>query len=133
MNEVGVSRLSLVSVEVAAEPEQIIPQGFEEYEQKIGQLVSSVVVEVKPEATASNYLVKRRLIAVEDLPLEQPKSPLDVLTDPELEVAGLLALGVANPRIAKKLFMPEDTVAAHVSAIFGKFEVLDRLRAGLAV
>jgi DNA-binding NarL/FixJ family response regulator len=44
----------------------------------------------------------------------------DVLTRRELEVAGLLARGLSNRRIAEALVISQDTVAVHVKHILAK-------------
>ncbi len=49
----------------------------------------------------------------------------------EFEVAKLIALGDSNKVIARKLNIAERTVKAHVSTIFTKLEVNDRLKLAL--
>jgi DNA-binding NarL/FixJ family response regulator len=60
------------------------------------------------------------------------------LTPRELEVVRFVATGLKNADIARRLFISEETVKAHVSNVFGKLGVRDRvelalhaLRAGL--
>ena len=53
------------------------------------------------------------------------------LTDRELEVLKLIASGLSNADIAKRLFLSEGTVRNHVSAILAKLEVSDRTQAAL--
>ena len=51
------------------------------------------------------------------------------LTDRELEVLGLLSEGMSNADIGTSLFMTEGTVKGHVSAIFSKLNVANRVQA----
>jgi DNA-binding NarL/FixJ family response regulator len=53
------------------------------------------------------------------------------LSTREIEVAKLVAQGDSNKVIARKLNITERTVKAHLSAIFGKLEVNDRLKLAL--
>lgn len=48
----------------------------------------------------------------------RPKDPLDVLTDREREVPGLVAEGLSNRAVAARLHVTERTVEAHVTVIF---------------
>ncbi len=48
------------------------------------------------------------------------KDPLAELTPRELEVLGLMAEGRTNAGIAKRLWLTEKTVEAHVRSILGK-------------
>lgn len=54
------------------------------------------------------------------------------LTPREFEVLQLVAKGLNNPDIAKKLNISKSTAKAHVSAIIRKFKVKNRLEAVLA-
>jgi two-component system, NarL family, nitrate/nitrite response regulator NarL len=60
---------------------------------------------------------------------EQQK--IDALTTRELEVVALVAAGCRNRDIAQRLFISETTVRHHLTAIFSKLELSDRL--GLAL
>ncbi|MBV9592209.1 MAG: AAA family ATPase [Actinobacteria bacterium] len=51
------------------------------------------------------------------------------LTDRELEVLGLLGLGLSNAEIARRLFLSEKTVGHHVSAVLRKVGEPTRARA----
>jgi len=52
-----------------------------------------------------------------------PEQALGELTGRELEVLGLMAEGLTNAGIAKRLWLTERTVEAHVRAIFSKLEL----------
>jgi DNA-binding NarL/FixJ family response regulator len=55
----------------------------------------------------------------------------DKLTQRETEVLQLLARGLSNEDIAKKLFLSEGTVRNHISAIVDKLGVSDRTQAAI--
>jgi len=57
------------------------------------------------------------------------KTPAVTLSARETEVLGLVAQGLSNPAIAKKLFLGEATVKTHLLHVFEKLEVNDRTRA----
>ena len=57
------------------------------------------------------------------------KTPAVTLSPRETEVLGLVAQGLSNPAIAKKLFLGEATVKTHLLHAFEKLEVGDRTRA----
>lgn len=61
------------------------------------------------------------------------KNKLDVsqLSSREKAVAGLVALGKSNKEVARELSITERTVKAHLSAVFEKLNVRDRLQLAL--
>jgi DNA-binding CsgD family transcriptional regulator/tetratricopeptide (TPR) repeat protein len=79
-------------------------------------------------------IVRRRLHeqGVRNLPRGPRASTRDNpagLTDRELEVLALMAQGLANPQIAKKLFRSAKTVGHHVSAVLAKLGAASRMEA----
>ena len=68
-------------------------------------------------------------------PSPRPTAPVVVaglaepLTDRELEVLGLLAVGMANKQIAKQLVVALETAKKHVSHILGKLGAANRTQA----
>lgn len=52
--------------------------------------------------------------------------PFPVLTDREREVLDLIAEGLTNRDIARRLTLSDKTVRNHVSNIFAKLQVADR-------
>jgi DNA-binding NarL/FixJ family response regulator len=53
---------------------------------------------------------------------------IDQLTKREREIIALVAEGLKNKEIAARLFISSATVRHHLSAIFAKLEVADRLK-----
>ena len=53
------------------------------------------------------------------------------LTRRELEVLGLVGQGLANKQIARRLGIGERTVKAHLTSIFQRLGVSDRVQAAL--
>jgi LuxR family maltose regulon positive regulatory protein len=65
-------------------------------------------------------------------PAHTPASPQELvepLSERELEVLQLVALGLTNPEIAARLFLSLNTVKAHARNIYGKFGVHNRTQA----
>jgi len=62
-------------------------------------------------------------------PASGPPESLAELTPRELEVLQLLAEGLSNSEIAKALFLSEPTVKTHVTRIFSKLDLRDRVQA----
>jgi two-component system, NarL family, nitrate/nitrite response regulator NarL len=55
------------------------------------------------------------------------KTKITTLTDREREVISLVGEGLKNRQIAERLFITETTVTHHLSSVFSKLEVSDRL------
>ena len=89
------------------------------------------------------YWIQRKLIAkmINDLAREMTDSHnpggrdentvIDALTPRELQVAKMVRLGGNNKMIARELDISERTVKAHLSAIFRKLEIQNRLHLAL--
>ena len=69
-------------------------------------------------------LLKRAMTA----PVKEGKAS-DLLSERELEVLRLVALGMSNKEIAEKLFLSQRTVKAHLTNIFNKLNVASRSEA----
>jgi DNA-binding NarL/FixJ family response regulator len=60
---------------------------------------------------------------------ERRPAALDDLTERELEVFELIGRGLSNAEIAEALFLGETTVKTHVSRVFAKLDLRDRVGA----
>jgi DNA-binding NarL/FixJ family response regulator len=56
---------------------------------------------------------------------------VDPLSEREIEILQLLAQGLANKEIARKLYLAEGTVKNYVTSILGKIGVRDRTKAAI--
>ena len=74
--------------------------------------------------------IARKVIQELNRPKEEPLTP-DPLTERELEILQLLAQGVENKEIARRLFLREATVRTHVSNILSKLHLANRVQATL--
>ena len=61
----------------------------------------------------------------------EPATPIEPLTEREIEVLGLITRGLTNEQIGEKLFISEATVRTHVSHILGKLNLANRTQAAL--
>ncbi len=86
-------------------------------------------------AAATGLVVLHPEVVDSLLPLKEfptralPTSPIQALTAREIEVLGMLALGLGNKTIAKRLGISEHTVKFHVSSIFAKLSASTRTEA----
>ena len=65
------------------------------------------------------------------LSAQRTPGPLEGLTDREREVLALVAEGLPNKQIARRLEISEKTVKAHLTSVFRAIGVNDRMQAGL--
>ena len=98
-------------------------------------LVKAVEVVQKGEIWAGRALIAR---LVEELGIRpgrvrggKPGSRVAALTRRERDIAGLVASGASNKEVAHELGVSERTVKAHLTAIFRKLGLTDRLRLAL--
>jgi DNA-binding NarL/FixJ family response regulator len=59
--------------------------------------------------------------------IDPEQAKIDSLTNRELEVLALITEGLRSKEIAQRLFISESTVTHHLSSIFSKLEVSDRM------
>ncbi|MFZ1245407.1 MAG: response regulator transcription factor [Azonexus sp.] len=64
---------------------------------------------------------------------QNTESCLSLLSEREAQVARLVAGGASNKEIAEQLFITERTVKAHLSAVFEKLGLRDRLQLSLKI
>jgi DNA-binding NarL/FixJ family response regulator len=63
---------------------------------------------------------------------EGPPPSLGSLTERELEILRLLASGLSNAELGARLYLSEPTIKTHLSSIFRKLRVRDRVQAVIA-
>jgi DNA-binding NarL/FixJ family response regulator len=96
-------------------------------------LVRTIRAVAQGEALFGPAVARRFMSYFNDL-RSAPQSPAPVfpeLTDREREVLELIAQGESNPRIAELLSLSSKTVRNHISSIFNKLQVADRVQAVL--
>ena len=99
------------------------------------QLVDGVRVVASGEALLAPTVTRRLLERfTPTLPGgDEPAPPtLESLTERELEILTLLASGLSNAELGAKLYLSEPTIKTHLSSIFRKLGVRDRVQAVIA-
>jgi DNA-binding NarL/FixJ family response regulator len=96
------------------------------------QLIDAVRAVAKGDAllapTVTRRLIEHMVRGTSPRPPARPAG-LDELTDRELEVFRLVAKGLSNGEVADRLFVEPATVKSHVSRIFAKLGLRDRVQA----
>lgn len=84
-------------------------------------------------ASGENFIQPNLIPALNAKMMEKSEDrlKLDNLTDREIEVLKLLAVGMYNKEVAENLEISERTVKNHVSNIFKKLDVTDRTQAAV--
>ncbi len=96
-----------------------------------GDLVSALRAVASGDAVVSPSVTKRllsRFLGEAGGELRDA-AVLEALTEREREVLVLIAKGLSNTEIARKLFLSEATVKTHVGRILAKLELRDRVQA----
>ncbi len=99
------------------------------------QLVEGVHVVASGEAMLAPTITRRLLeLFAPNLPGgdDRASSALSSLTPRELEILTLLANGLSNAELGAHLYLSEPTIKTHLSSIFRKLEVRDRVQAVIA-
>jgi DNA-binding NarL/FixJ family response regulator len=99
------------------------------------QLVEGVRVIAAGEALLAPTVTRRLLERFAgSLPGEHERTPrpLSSLTERELEILTLLSSGLSNAELGASLYLSEPTIKTHLSSIFRKLAVRDRVQAVIA-
>jgi DNA-binding NarL/FixJ family response regulator len=92
-------------------------------------IVSSILAVVSGERVMANAVANRVLDMLTGT--TTPKEFYNGLTAREVEILKLLATGLANKQIARRLQISEKTVRNHVSHMYEKLQIFDRSQAVL--
>jgi DNA-binding NarL/FixJ family response regulator len=113
-------------------PEKDLAQAIIAVHKGIYQLDPIVAQKVVAALAKDFNLTKDTPIAQEPLASGKAAANPNIgLTERELEILSLLAQGLSNSEIANKLLISEGTVKNHISSIFFKLKVRDRIQAVL--
>jgi DNA-binding NarL/FixJ family response regulator len=93
------------------------------------QLVAAVRTVAAGDALLSPAITKRVIKQFAGLHRPAPPKGLDELTARELEVFRLIADGRSNAEIGQELYIGETTVKTHVTHVFQKLGIRDRVQA----
>ena len=93
------------------------------------QLLAAVRTVAAGDALLSPAVTKRVIKQFVRAPRPQPPRELEELTAREREIFRLIAAGLSNAQIGKQLFISETTVKTHITHIFQKLNLRDRVQA----
>jgi DNA-binding NarL/FixJ family response regulator len=93
------------------------------------QLLAAIRTVAAGDALLSPAITKRVIEQFTSKPRPAPPDGLDELTDREREVFRLVADGFSNAEIAQELYIGDTTVKTHVTHVFQKLNVRDRVQA----
>jgi len=93
------------------------------------QIIDAIRVVAAGDALLAPGVTGRLIAEFAARPRPSPAPRLATLTPREHDVFGLVARGLTNAEIARQLVLAEQTVKSHVSAIFMKLGVRDRVQA----
>jgi len=93
------------------------------------QLIAAIHTVAAGDALLSPAITKRVIKQFGRMPRPTPPKELDELTNREREIFRLVADGLSNAEIGKELHISETTVKTHVTHVFQKLNVRDRVQA----
>jgi DNA-binding NarL/FixJ family response regulator len=98
--------------------------------ERVGYLLKSRVTDIADFINSLERITQRGSVVdpalVKELVTARRRNdPLDTLTARERQVLGLMAEGVSNAGVARKLFITEGTVEKHVNSILSKLDLPD--------
>jgi DNA-binding NarL/FixJ family response regulator len=93
----------------------------------LGDLLSRIVADTEtPEQLAVRVLMPAAAAVLAGSPQPRREATSGRLSPRELEVAELVAQGLSNPAIARRLYLSRPTVASHVAHILTKLDFATR-------
>jgi DNA-binding NarL/FixJ family response regulator len=93
------------------------------------QLLAAIRTVAAGDALLSPAVTRRVIRRFATLRAPAPPKELDELTGREREIFRLIAEGLSNAEIGRELFISETTVKTHVTHVFQKLNVRDRVQA----
>jgi DNA-binding NarL/FixJ family response regulator len=93
------------------------------------QLIAAIRTVAAGDALLSPAVTRRVIKQFTRLQQPAPPRELDELTAREREIFNLIASGLSNAEIGKQLYIGETTVKTHVTHVFQKLNVRDRVQA----
>ena len=93
------------------------------------QLIAAIRTVAAGDALLSPAITKRVIQQFTRIPRHAPPREFDELTVREQEVFRLVASGLSNSEIARELYISDTTVKTHVTHIFDKLGLRDRVQA----
>jgi DNA-binding NarL/FixJ family response regulator len=92
-------------------------------------LIAAIRTVAAGDALLSPSITNQVISQFARLPKPAPPKELDELTVREMEVLRLIARGLSNAEIGEELFISDTTVKTHVTHVFQKLNVRDRVQA----
>jgi DNA-binding NarL/FixJ family response regulator len=93
------------------------------------QLIAAIRTVAAGDALLSPAVTRRVIKRFARIARPDPPKGLDELTTRELEILRLLASGLSNAEIGRELYIGDTTVKTHVTHIFQKLDLRDRVQA----
>jgi DNA-binding NarL/FixJ family response regulator len=93
------------------------------------QLIAAIRTVAAGDALLSPSITQQVIGQFARLPQPAPPKELEELTAREMEVLRLIARGLSNAEIGAQLFISDTTVKTHVTHVFQKLNVRDRVQA----
>ena len=93
------------------------------------QLIGAIRTVAAGDALLSPAVTKRVIEQFTRIPRAEPPEQVGQLTERELDVFRLVALGLSNAEIGRELYISEATVKTHITHILQKLDLRDRVQA----
>jgi DNA-binding NarL/FixJ family response regulator len=93
------------------------------------QLLAAIRIVAGGDALLSPTITRRVIERFARIPQPAQRAELEDLTERELDVLRLIARGLSNAEIAAELYIGDTTVKTHITHIFQKLDLRDRVQA----